>query len=162
MRDDEILAKYPPAPPTARLLWSALVDVGDRVALGPSPRGARFMVPILGGTFQGGPGIQGLSGAVLPGGADRQVLRPDGIKELDALYEMQTEDGVVLTIRNRVTVDESRTPNRYAMSVIAVTAPEGPLAWLNRRVILGTLQSARSERPAVVIRAWEADCGQHD
>ena len=157
MTDDEILTKHPPVEPVARLVWTAVVDVGDRQDLGASASGHRFLVPILGGRFYAGPGIAGLSGEVLPGGADRQLLRPDGVKELDALYEMQTEAGAVLTIRNRVIVDDARQPDRYAMSVISVRAPTGPLDWLNRRLLLGTLQSARPDRAAVVVRAWEAD-----
>ncbi|MFQ1700238.1 DUF3237 family protein [Loktanella agnita] len=39
--------------------------------------------------------IKECDGTVLAGGANRQVLRPDGIKELDALYEMQTKDGTI-------------------------------------------------------------------
>lgn len=112
------------------------------------------MVPILGGAFYAGPGIDGLNGTVLEGGADRQLLRPDGIKELDALYELQTDNGHILTIRNTVVLDEEHQPERYAMSNISVIAPEGDLAWLNRRAMVGTLQSARPARQAVVVRAW--------
>lgn len=157
MTDEDILTTFPSAAPTARLLWTAIVDVGDRQDLGKSPLGHRYMVPILGGRFYAGPGFEGVSGAVLPGGADRQLLRPDGVKELDALYEMQTDSGDILSIRNIVIVDETRQPERYAMSVISVTAPEGALDWLNRRLVLGTLQTARPKRQAVVVRAWMAD-----
>ncbi len=157
MTDADLLARLHPIQPTARLIWTAVVDVADRVDLGPSPGGHRFMVPILGGAFYAGPDVPDLSGKVLPGGADRQVMRPDGIKELDALYEMQTTSGEMFTVHNKVIVDESRQPNRYAMSVISVTAPTGPFDWLNRRLFLGTLQSARPARQAVVVRAWEAD-----
>jgi len=115
------------------------------------------MVPILGGRFHAGPAGEGLDGVVLAGGADRQLLRSDGVKTLDAVYEMQVDDGTVLSIHNQVIVDEARVPDRYAMSVIQVTAPEGRFDWLNRRLVLGTLQSARPERLAVIIRAWLMD-----
>lgn len=157
MYDEEILKAIPPRPPTARLVWTAIIDVADRQELGISPLGSRFIVPILGGKFYEGPAGPGLNGIVQPGGADRQLLRPDGTKELDAVYEMQVENGNVLMIRNRVVVDESRQPSRYAMSVISISAPNGDLEWLNRRVILGTLQTARPDRQAVVVRAWIVD-----
>ena len=157
MKDTDLIAIHPPIQPSLRLLWTAIVDVGDRKDLGHSALGQRFLVPILGGRFYAGPEVGNLSGEVLPGGADRQLLRADGVKELDALYEMQTDDGSMLTIRNRVIVDEARQPERYAMSVIKVAAPIGPFEWLNRRLIVGTLQSARPERSAVIVRAWEAD-----
>ncbi|WP_256861404.1 DUF3237 domain-containing protein [Hydrogenophaga sp. H7] len=96
-----------------------------------------------------------LRGTVLPGGADRQLLRADGVKELDALYELQTDDGAVITVRNRVLIDESATPGRYARSVLQLSAPAGPHDWLNRRVFVGTLHSLRPARAAVCIRVYE-------
>lgn len=140
----------PPAP-EARLAWEAQVDIGERQSLGQGPRGERFIVPILGGRFEG----PRLRGTVLPGGADRQLLRADGVKELDALYELQTDDGAVITVRNRVLIDESATPGRYARSVLQLSAPAGPHDWLNRRVFVGTLHSLRPARAAVCIRVYE-------
>ncbi|MBF9036757.1 DUF3237 family protein [Rhodobacterales bacterium HKCCE2091] len=138
-----------------RMLWEALVDIAPTRALGTGPLGERRIVPIIGGTFRGGPGLDSLEGVVLPGGADRQLVRPDGAKELDALYEMEVADGTVLTIRNRVIIDETVPGPRYALSRIEVTAPEGPWAWLSRRLIVGTLQTARPEREAVIVRGFE-------
>ena len=138
----------------ARLAWTAAVDIAPRRELGPSARGERFIVPILGGRFWGGPGFESFAGRVLPGGADRQLLRADGVKELRAEYEMETDDGAVLTIDNRVTLDDTVQPERYALSHLHVTAPAGPHAWLNRRVFVGTLQVLRPQREAVLIRGW--------
>lgn len=157
MTDEDILSKIPPSTVTTRLIWSAIVDVADRQDMGTGPLGQRFIVPILGGRFYAGPGFDGLSGRVLPGGADRQLLRSDGVKELDALYEMQTDAGDTLTVHNKVILDETRRPARYAMSKLSVFAPKGDVDWLNRRLILGTLQSARPDRQAVLVRAWLAD-----
>ena len=142
---------------STRLLWEALVAIGPREDLGQGPLGARGIVPITGGEFRGGPEFPELHGTVLAGGADRQLLRADGAKELDALYEMRVTDGTVLTIRNRVIIDETRLGARYALSRIHVTAPLGAWDFLNRRVILGTLQVARPAFAGVIIRAWEAD-----
>lgn len=144
----------PTPPPLARLAWTALVDIDPRETLGAGPQGERFIVPIRGGRFWGGPGFEALRGTVRPGGADRQLLRPDGVKELFALYEMATDDGTVLTIDNRVLIDEAVTPVRYALSRVTVQAPEGPHAWLNRRLFVGTLQTLRPQREAVVVRAY--------
>ncbi len=81
--------------------------------------GHRFIVPILGGEFEG----PRLCGRVRPGGADRQLLRPDGVRELDALYELEADDGAVLTVRNRVLIDDAAPQGRYARSVLQVLAP---------------------------------------
>lgn len=150
----DILDRLPAPAPQTRLLWEALVDLEEKADLGQGPLGPRAIIPIIGGRFRGGPGFDGLSGKVLPGGADRQQTRPDGARELDALYEMQVDDGAVLTIRNRVIIDESVEGPRYALGRVQVTAPEGRWDWLNRRVLLGTMASARPERAAVVIRVW--------
>jgi len=94
---------------------------------------------------------------VRAGGADRQWLRADGVKELHAVYEMETDDGLVFGIDNRVIVDDSVQPERYAMSHVVVTAPQGPLGWLNRRRFIGTLQPLRPQRQAVLIRVFLLD-----
>lgn len=139
--------------PQARLVWHAAVTVSDRQPMGRSPTGDRYIVPITGGRFWGGPGHEALCGEVVSGGADRQLWRPDGMKELDALYELRCDDGTMLTVHNRVLIDESVQP-RYAQSHVSVTAPEGPHAWLNRRRLVGTLQPLRPQAEAVLIRVW--------
>nr|WP_246476245.1 DUF3237 family protein [Roseibium litorale] len=156
----DILNDFPAGTLETSLLWEALVDIGERRDLGTGPFGARGIVPILGGAFRGGVGMgaarEDFHGSIEPGGADRQTLRADGAKELDALYEMRVADQTVLTIRNCVVVDEQVAGPRYAISRIHVTAPEGRWSWLNRRLIIGTLQSTRPTRPAVIIRGWLA------
>jgi hypothetical protein len=152
-----LLAPRPMRVPQAALVWTAVVDVDEREALGPSGLGERFIVPITGGYFRGGPGHEELRGRVRPGGADRQLLRPDGVKQLRAEYELQTDDGAVLTVDNRVVIDDTRQPRRYALSHVHVTAPAGAHAWLNRRLLVGTLDVLRPERQAVLIRVFVLD-----
>jgi Protein of unknown function (DUF3237) len=136
--------------PELQLVWTAEIDVGERQDLGHGPMGARYLVPILGGHFAG-PRLQG---RVLHGGADRQWLRPDGVRELDALYEMLADDGSLITVRNRVLVDGDDPATRYARSVVQVRVAQGPHDWLNRRVLVGTLESLRPERAAVRVTVY--------
>ncbi len=142
--------------PAAGLLWQAVVDIGERESLGAGPLGQRFIVPILGGEVWGGPGHEALRGRVRPGGADRQLLRADGVKELDAQYELELDDGTVLGVHNRVLLDESRQP-RYARSQVQLSAPSGPWAWLNRRCFVGALQSLRPQAQAVRVSVFVLD-----
>lgn len=151
---ESIVQTHPLQAPLIVLAWEAVVQVSPRQDLGMSPAGERYIIPIVGGQFAGDIDGHVLRGRVLPGGADRQLLRPDGIKELDALYEMQHDDGTVLTIHNRVTIDVPADGSRYAFSHVKVTAPEGPHAWLNRRVFVGTLHGLLPEQQAVLIRVW--------
>ena len=37
---------------------------------------------------------------MLPGGADWQILRGDGVSELEARYTLQTDDGALINVRN--------------------------------------------------------------
>jgi len=151
---ESIVQTHPLQAPLIVLAWEAVVQVSPRQDLGMSPAGERYIIPIVGGQFAGDIDGHVLRGRVLPGGADRQLLRPDGIKELDALYEMQHDDGTVQTIHNRVTIDVPADGSRYAFSHVKVTAPEGPHAWLNRRVFVGTLHGLPPEQQAVLIRVW--------
>lgn len=148
-----IVAAHPEPPPAGRWALSILARVGEAIEAGKGPHGARRIVPIIGGNFQG----RDMRGTVLPGGADRQLLRSDGIRELDALYELRSDEGAVLTVHNQVIVDAvgASGSGRYARSVVRIMAPEGPLAWLNRRLLVGTLTSLRPARPVVLVRIYE-------
>lgn len=149
---------HPVIPPGVSLAWTAAVDVAPRESLGRGPIGERWIVPILGGCFWSDV-YPALHGRILAGGADRQLRRPDGVKQLRAEYEMQTDDGAVLTVLNEVLIDEAVQPQRYAISRIQVLAPEGAHAWLNRRLFIGTLDSLRPDRQAVLVRAWLVGSG---
>lgn len=155
----QLAAALPVPQVRSTLVWTAAVDVAAREGLGLGSHGERFIVPITGGRFWGAPGYEALRGRVRAGGADRQLVRRDGVKELAAQYELETDDGAVITVLNRVTIDETVQPQRYAASQIRFTAPEGPHAWLNRRVFVGTLQSLRPQREAVLVRGYLVEPG---
>jgi hypothetical protein len=137
--------------PRCEFVYEAMVTIADTESLGHSPLGERSIVPITGGTFAG----DKLRGTVLAGGADRQLIRRDGVKELDALYEMRTHDGVVITVHNRVTIDFPEGGKRYAFSSVTFTAPQGDYDWLNRRVFVGTVDGLMPAQQAVCIRVYQ-------
>jgi hypothetical protein len=85
-----------PALPELDFAFITHVDVGPIVDFGQTARGHRRMVPIVGGTFEG----PKLRGNVLPG-ADWQIVRPDGVLELEARYALETEDGALISMVNR-------------------------------------------------------------
>jgi Protein of unknown function (DUF3237) len=137
--------------PQCQLLYEATVEVGEREDLGLGPQGQRYIIPILGGSFEG---PRGLRGTVQPGGADRQLVRLDGLKQLDAIYEMCTHDGVTLSVHNRVLIDDAPPKPRYARSTVEITAPQGPYAWLSHRILVGTLRSLMPHQQAVLITVY--------
>ena len=134
--------------PRSEFVYEAIVDIAPSMDLGTGPLGKRAMVPITGGTFEG-PNIRG---RVLAGGADRQLVRDDGFRLLDALYELETHDGAVITVRNRVMISPDSSQRR--LSALEITAPAGPYEWLNHSVHVGTLNSLRPDRAAVLIRVF--------
>lgn len=70
------------------------VQVGRPVILGNDGFGEARVVPILGGTVTG----QGLSGVILPGGADEQRIRADGLTRIHARYVIQAADGALIRV----------------------------------------------------------------
>jgi hypothetical protein len=103
------------------------------------------VIPITGGTFEG-PQIKG---ALLPGGADWQLIRPDGLTEVEALYLLRTDDGVTIQVRNRgirhgpatvmqrLAAGEPVDPGEYYFRAIPVlSAPRGRYEWLNRSLFV--------------------------
>ena len=82
--------------PQLEFIFAARVTVDAPLDLGDVAKGGRRIVPIGGGEFSG-PHIRG---EVVPGGADWQVLRGDGVAELEARYTLRTDDGALIYVRN--------------------------------------------------------------
>ena len=78
-------------------LFVAEISLAKPQELGETPQGRRRIIGITGGSFSGAK----LSGRVLPGGADWQVIRADGVADLDARYTLETGDGALIYVRNR-------------------------------------------------------------
>ena len=115
--------------------------------LGATPRGRRRIVPILGGTVRG----PRLEAEVLPGGADWQYVRGDGVVELVARYSILTRDGVEIAVVNRglrrappdvmerMARGEAVDPaSVYCRTTPQFEAPPGPYEWLNRSLFIAS------------------------
>ena len=61
----------------------------------------------------------------------------------------------MISVRNRVLSRQPKDAPRYAFSTLEITAPEGRYGWLNDFVYVGTLNSLRPQRQAVVIRVYK-------
>lgn len=78
------------------------VQVGPPIEIGQVGRGRRRIVPILGGTCEGRERFHDLlTGRVLPGGADWQLIHDDGLTEADARYTIETDRGSLVYVQNR-------------------------------------------------------------
>src|SRR5262249_2119137 len=81
---------------TPEFIFAARVTVAAPLDVGDIARGRRRIVAITGGDFSG----PALSGTVLPGGADWQIVRTDGVAELEARYVFRTDDCALARVRN--------------------------------------------------------------
>jgi hypothetical protein len=77
--------------------FTAMVAVGEPLVVDKAPGGIRRFIPITGGTVSG----PLLNGKVLAAGGDSQLLRPDGVLEIEARYLIKSDDGVVISVVNR-------------------------------------------------------------
>jgi len=115
--------------------------------LGDAPLGRRRIIGITGGSFAG----PRLSGKVLPGGADWQLIRADGVACLDARYTLQTADGALVYVNNkgyrhgppevieRLARGEEVDPALYYMRATPWFETSAPAyAWLNRTICVAT------------------------
>jgi Protein of unknown function (DUF3237) len=84
------------ATPELELVADLRVEIGPPIELGGGPKGERRVIPITGGRVEG----PGLCGRILPGGADTQLVRADGVAEIDASYVIEADDGALVHVRN--------------------------------------------------------------
>jgi hypothetical protein len=138
-----------------RPLLKAEITLQPPLELGDTPLGRRRIIHITGGSFSGAR----LSGRVLAGGADWQVIRADGVADLDARYTLETGDGALIYVRNRgyrhgppeiikkLAAGEAVEANLYYMRTTpSFETGDQRYAWLNRIVCVAT----GARRPAAV------------
>ncbi len=84
----------PRLPLDSDYLCSLDVGVGPSISLGTGPYGERRVVGILGGRVEG----PDLVGTVVGGGADWQVVRADGVVDIEAHDSLLLDDGARVEI----------------------------------------------------------------
>lgn len=142
--------------PALDFVFELRVAVGAATELGALPAGRRRFIPITGGEILG----PRLNGRVLPGGGDWQLIRPDGVAELEARYMLEAADGTSIGVANRglrhgpedvmrrLAAGEAVDPVAYYFrSAFRFEPPPGPHEWLGRSVFLGVGE----RQPALVL-----------
>ena len=81
----------------ARPLFAMRLSVRPLQVVGETPVGVRRIGVVFGGVFEG----ERLSGEVLDGGSDWQILRPDSVLTLDVRLVLKTTDGAVIGMTYR-------------------------------------------------------------
>jgi len=129
-------------------LMNLAVDVGETVSMGAAPLGERRVVGILGGSFEG----SGLRGEVLSG-ADWQIVRRDGVVDLDARYGLREEAGGLVRVVSQgyrhgpdeilaaLARGEDVDPAAYFFRTVMRFETGAPyLEWLNRTIAVATAE----------------------
>src|SRR5688572_8075959 len=145
------------APPGLEYVFTARVDVGPPLAIGATAGGERRVIPILGGVVDG----PRLTGTVLDGGADWQLVASEGTAYLEARYTVRTDDGALISVRNtgvrhgppdvlaRIAAGEPVDPASYYFRTTPTFETGAPAhAWLTRAVFVAT---ARREARRVIV-----------
>ncbi len=147
--------------PSVEFLYTSRIEVDPALIVGQSPYGERRIIHIKGGDFSG----PKLSGRVLAGGADWQIIRSDGVAELEARYTLETHDGALIYVYNRglrhgpkavierLSSGENVDPDEYYFRTTPIfETGAADYAWLNRIVTIATGQRRADE---VIITVYE-------
>jgi hypothetical protein len=137
-------------PPGTELALELFVAITPAVTVGASDGGTRRFIPITGGRFSG----NGIKGEVMAGGADWQLVRPDGVVEVNALYSIKTDDGAVIVVDNRGIIVPADGGIGYARTNPQFHAPQGKYEWLNKTLFVGTITPS-PQGGAVIIRVFK-------
>jgi Protein of unknown function (DUF3237) len=121
--------------PALEFIFEARVAVGPPLDLGDVAKGGRRIVPITGGEFAG----PQMRATVVPGGADWQVIRSDGVAELEARYALRTDDGALIYVRNQAL----RHGPAEVMAALAAGRPVEPGSYYFRGATFFETSAAR-------------------
>jgi len=132
--------------PGLRFAFAIKAKVAPIQDLGQTARGHRRIIDILGGEVHG----PRLEGEILSGGADWQIVRPDGTIEVVARYTIKAKSGALIYVQNeglRVATPEimarmskgERVPidSYYFRTAPKFETADPSLKWIERALFIG-------------------------
>jgi hypothetical protein len=131
--------------PGLEFVFEVVATLEKPLIFGRTGIGERRIIGITGGTVRG----PRLNGIVLPGGADWQIVRDDGVSEINARYSIKADDGALIYIEapgireaapaviQRINAGEIVDPSEYYFRTTPrlETASE-KYAWMGRRLFV--------------------------
>lgn len=167
--------KVPTIDPVLRLAMTLRVECTPFETVGQMGKGIRRIMHLTGGTFEipaqtGGtfstPAVKG----IVLDGYDWQILHSDQFAELDARYNLKTDDGHLIYVHasgRRYASPEvlqkllrgepaQRGPNYYGASTPLIETGAPQLLWMNHHAFIG---NSRSEPDAQNLRIFVVDYG---
>ena len=152
-----------PTPPRLTFAFELRARVAAPIEVGQVTHGRRRIIAIEDGTVKG----PMLNGIVPAGGADWQIIQPDGFTELDTRYTIKTDKGEVVYVQNpgvrtappdvmkRLLAGEIVDPKLVYFRTqprFETSAPN--LQWMTKSLFVGVGERAPSE---VVIRFFKVE-----
>jgi Protein of unknown function (DUF3237) len=141
---------------SAAPIFTIQAELAAIMNLGRTPYGERRVIDIMGGTVRGAR----LSGRILPGGADWQLVRSDGVADIKARYTIETDAGARVLVSSdglrhgpsavmeQLARGDSVDPALYYFrTVMRFETADAGIDWLNRILAL-----ARGQREARSVR----------
>ena len=147
---------YPPKEaPQLEFAMQLRVTLGQVYSIDKSQHGRRTVIPITGGNFEG----PLLKGTILNGGADYQLSNAEGRTELEAIYSIQTDDGVYIHVRNRGIIynekDDQGKPSFYFKAAPQFEAPsDSRYGWLNNALFVCAPEWSQDFQ-GIVLNVWK-------
>lgn len=149
-----MMEQLEPVAPSLELIGRFRATLAQPLELGHTPCGRRRVIGVTGGEFDG----PLLSGRVLPGGADWQVVHEDGTATIDTRYTLECHDGALISVATqgcrhgprevlkRIADGEPVDPTEYyfRVSIQYETAAPG-YEWLNWVVAVASAVRLRAE-----------------
>ncbi len=142
--------------PQLEFAFQLKVTLGEAYSAGETQHGQRTIIPITGGTFDG-PNIKG---TIINGGADYQLGNKTlNRTELEAIYCIKTDDGIVIHVRNRGIIwsgkDTQGNPSFYFKAAPQFEAPaDSKYAWLNNSLFLCAPDFTQQFK-GIVLNIWK-------
>ncbi len=143
---------YPPKDtPQLEFALQLRVQIDSPYTVGETPHGRRVVIPITGGTFEG----PQLRGTILSGGADYQLVSTDGTRtELEAIYSIQTDDGVNIHVRNRGMVLDDKSSYYFKTAPQFEAPSDSKYAWLNNAIFVCQPDFSQSFK-GIILNVWK-------
>ncbi|MEV4776087.1 DUF3237 domain-containing protein [Microbacterium sp. LWH12-1.2] len=148
--------------PTLESAFDVTVELGPIEDHHSTSAGSRRVVPILGGRISGA-----VNAEILAGGADWQLIRPDGTIEIDSRYTARTASGDHLLLHarglrtgppdvlGRLRRGEDVDPHEYCFrTTVQIETAAAHLADLQRSLFVA---AAQRQAKAVRYRAYRVD-----
>ena len=134
-----------PEDPHLEFVFEVIATLEKPLVLGHTGAGERRIIGITGGIVRG----PALNGVVLPGGADWQIVRNDGVSEISARYTLKSDDGALIYVEapgireaspeviRRINSGEIVNPSEYYFRTTPrLETGSEKYAWMGRRLFV--------------------------